>query len=121
MISSVFGYQAKCAENIVKAYEAFKTGDTDALSELSGTFAKETAKGTSKICLRAIGGWLIETLASDSPAEGAVKLANVVFDSKLHIATTIVNGVATVATAAATVPATLSSYGDMYHAARHSA
>ena len=76
MISSVFRYQANCAENLGKAYKAYKTGDITALSELSGTFAKETANGISKICLRTFGGWLVETLAADSPIESAVNFTD---------------------------------------------
>lgn len=103
MISSVFGYQVDCAENLGKAYKAYKTGDVDALSELSGTFAKETGKGVLKLAVSAAGQEFVESLTAETKTEGLLTLFSVTPIKIATVATTAINGIATVATAAVSV------------------
>lgn len=103
MISSVFGYQVDCAENLGKAYNAYKTGDVNALSELSGTFAKETGKGILKLAVSTVGQDFIESLTAETKTEGLLTLFSVTPIKIATVATTAINGIATVATAAVSV------------------
>ena len=103
MISSVFRYQSQCAENLGKAYKAYKTGDVDTLTELSGTFAKETGKGILKLAVSAAGQELVESLAAETKTEGLLTLFSVTPIKIATVAATAINGIATVATAAVSV------------------
>lgn len=115
MISSLFRYQTKCANNVVTAVTAARKGDISALSAVRDDLAKETVTGLGKIGLRVAGGWLVETLASDTPVESAVSLISTICDSKLNLLTVAVNGVATFAASTVVAANELRQIGENYH------
>lgn len=95
MLKTLFGYSAKCAENIVKSYKAAKENDMEALADARDSFKHETISGFGKAATRIIGTELVEAVTEDN---GLVALASMVLNQKLLIATVAVNSIAAMVT-----------------------
>lgn len=92
MLKTLFGYSAKCAENIVKSH---KENDMEALADARDSFKHETISGFGKTATRIIGTELVEAVTEDN---GLVTLAGMVLNQKLLIATVAVNSIAAIVT-----------------------